>query len=249
MDEYSGHFQMIDPRVIVIDHRYQRPNKPALIGAISTDPRWELFGVPTLFKRGNIFYCGDGQQRILGVLNSAKPPKLIPAVWFEMSHLRDEAAVFVQINEFRIALSAMEKHRGRIVAEDPIATIIERVAKKVGVTISDRVGDSNDIHTITAVSSLYWIYNLIAEEGLTQTLTVCRDAWPDDNGKFSAPIMRVVAVVIAEQGETYERARLTGALSKHAPGKIIRKSQEIQFDIGGSRGVNMRRAVKVLAKV
>jgi hypothetical protein len=240
---------MVDPRVIVVDHRYQRMEKPVLIAAISTDPRWELFGVPVLFKRGNLYYCVDGQQRIAGVLRSATPPKKIPSVWFEKAHLKDEAALFVQINEFRIALSAMEKHKGKIIAENPATLAIERVASLVGVTITDKIGASEEVKTVSAISTLYYIYDQLGEDGLTQTLVVCRDAFGEDTGGFSAPLLRLVANIIEEQGESYTRSTLTEALNKTSPGKLRRKAEEHRFEMGGSLQQNMRRAAKTLAKV
>ena len=136
MEGYSGTFELVDPRVVVVDHRYQRDLKPALVAAIATDPRWELFGVPVLFKRENgMLYCADGQQRITGVKQAKTPPAKIPAVWFPVAGLDDEAAVFVQINEFRKSLTALEKHKGKIVAKDPSTLAIERAADTVGVTV------------------------------------------------------------------------------------------------------------------
>jgi hypothetical protein len=240
---------MVDPRLIVVDHRYQRAEKPVLIAAISTDPRWELFGMPICFKRSHTFYCVDGQQRIAGVLRSGAPPREVPVVWFDQVHLRDEAAFFTEIQEFRIALSAMEKHKGKIVAENPATLAIERVAALVGVTITDKMAASEESRTITAISTVYYVYEQLGEDGLTQTLTVCRDAFEEDTGGFSAPILRAVANLIEEQGENYERAKLTAALKTTTPGKLRRKAEELRFDIGGSLGQNMRRAIKLLAKV
>lgn len=246
MESYSGHFEMVDPRLVVIDHRYQRAEKPALIAAIATDPRWELFGVPVLFKRGTTFYCGDGQQRIAGVKASPDPPKQIPAVWFPMNHLEDEAAVFVQINEFRTQLSALEKHKGKIIAKDPATLAVERVAEKVGLSIGSGKGESK---TISAVTALYTVYNALGEEGLLQTLVVCRDAFPDDAGALSSEMLKVVGAMIEEQGDKYERQKLTTALTKTSVSRIQRKAEELRFDMGGSRQANLRRAIKTLAKI
>jgi hypothetical protein len=252
MEPYNGTFEMINPFLVVIDHRYQRELRPALVAAIAGDLRWELFGVPVLFKRGDgegsTYYCADGQQRIEGAKNSVNPPGLIPVVWFPVSQLADEAAVFVQINEYRIALSALQKHKGKLVAEDPATLSIERAVTTAGLSIAGTNKDQ-EARTVTAVSSLYTIYERLAEEGLLQTLVVCRDAFEDDSGAFSSAIMRGVAQVIEEQDGAYDRQRLTNALHATSVHAILRKSEELRFDMGGSKAMNVRRAIKALARI
>jgi len=252
MEPYNGTFEMVDPFTIVVDHRYQRDLRPALVAAIAADPRWELFGVPVLFRRddgsNSVYYCADGQQRIEGVKHSTEPPRLIPAVWFPVNHLADEAAVFVQINEYRIALSALQKHKGKLVAEDPATLAIERAVETAGLSIGATRRDQ-DARTIMAVSSLYWVYERLAEEGLLQTLIVCRDAFEDDSGAFTSSILRGVAQVIEEQGDSYDRARLTTALRSTSVHALLRKSEELRFNMGGSKALNVRRAIQALARV
>lgn len=249
MEPYNGTFEMVDLRLIVIDHRYQRAPKPALVAAIASDPRWELFGIPVLFKRSNNqYYVADGQQRILGMKSSKTPPREIPAVWFPVDDLADEAAVFVQINEFRKSLTSLEKHKGKIVAEDPATLAIERSVETAGLTVGGNSA-AQDARTINAVAALYWVYDRIAEEGLTQTLIVCRDAFEDDSSAFSSHMLRAVGSIIEEQDGAYERQKLVRALKRTSPHAILRTAKSLEFDLGGSRPVNVRRAIKKLAKV
>ena len=252
MEPYNGTLEMVDPFAIVVDHRYQRDIRPALVAAIAANPRWELFGVPVLFRREegghSVYYCADGQQRIEGIKHTEDPPRLIPAVWFPVNHLADEAAVFVHINEYRIALSALQKHKGKLVAEDPATLAIERAVETAGLTIGGSSNDQ-DARTIMAVSALYAIYERLAEEGLLQTLIVCRDSFEDDSGAFSAAVMRGVSTVIEEQDGSYDRQRLTTALRNTSVHQILRKAEEMRFNMGGSKAVNVRRAIKALARV
>lgn len=249
MDPYNGTFEMVDPNEIIIDHRYQRDIRPALVAAIASDPRWELFGVPVLFRRSNgMLYCADGQQRIEGIKRSQSPPRLIPAVWFPVVGVDEEAAVFVQINEFRIALSALQKHKGKILAKDPATLAIERAVATAGLSIGGS-RTQGEAHSIYAVSALYSIYERLGEEGLLQTLIVCRDAWDGDGSAFSAQMLTSVAQVIEEQDGTYERQRLTRALTRTTPAHLNRKAEEFRFSMGGSKRANVRRAIKALARV
>ena len=205
--------------------------------------------MPSCFKRSNgILYCVDGQQRIAGILKSEKAPKLVPVVWFDVQDVAEEAEIFVMINEWRKSLQPIEKHRGKIVAQDPATLAIENAVTKAGFTIDTSSGQGHaNARTIQAVAGVNTIYNRIGEEGLLQTLTVIKDAWPDDGAALSTHILRGVAELIEEQGENYNRAKLTTALKKTAPHTVLRKADELRFDFGGSKLSNVRRAFAALA--
>lgn len=251
MKEWHGKFETIDPKLIVIDHRYQRPTKADLVEAIAANPVWEAFGVPVVFKReGNnaVYYCADGQQRIAGVLASEQPPRQIPVVVFTVTGLEHEAEIFVRINEYRKALTPIEKHTGKVVAKDPAALAIERAVAAAGFTIAKTPSP----RAVGAMSALYYAYNLLGENGVTQVLVQIRDAWPDDRKALDANMIRVLAEVIDQQAAGgnggYSRGKLTQKLVRTSPGSLLRKAEEIHFDTGVSKRAALRRAFKALAK-
>ena len=249
MNGYKGQFMMVDPTKVLIDHRYQRAQKNSLVSQIAQNPRWDAFGVPTVFKRANgQMYAADGQQRIAGVLASAKPPKEIPVVIFEINDLPEEAEAFVLINEWRKALQPIEKHKAKIQANEPAALAVEKAVTSAGYTIDTGVG-SGPAHarTIQAVAGVNMIYNRIGEEGLHQTLLVINDAWTDDPAALSAHILRGVGQLIEESGENYNKTRLVNALKKTQPYMVERKADELRFKFGGSKRVNVRLAFQDLA--
>lgn len=249
MNGYNGNFEMVNPKEIVIDRRYQRAAKNTLIQRIAQNPNWEAFGVPVCFKRQNgMLYCADGQQRIAGILLSEKPPRLIPVVWFDIQDVSEEAEIFVRINEWRKSLQPIEKHKGKIMAQDPAALAMERAVTQAGFTIDTSSGQGvANARTIQAVAGLGEVYNRIGEEGVLQTLTVIREAWPNNGDATKTHIVRGVAGVIEEQGENYNRAKLVTALKKTTPGDLLRKADELRFDFGGTKLTQMRRALADLA--
>lgn len=243
MNGYPGTYELIDPRKIVVDHRYQRQPKNTLIQQIAQNPSWLAFGVPVCFRRENgMYYVIDGQQRIAGLLKSEKPPKLIPVVWFPIDDVKDEAEIFVRMNETRKALQPIEKHRGKIMAGNEAALAVERAVATAGYSIDAAGAGGVDAKSISAVSRIGQIYNRIGEEGLVQTLVCIRDAWPNDPTGVTTHILNGVAELIEEQGESYNRAVLIRAMKKSTPGDLLRKSKELSFDFGGSKMANVRRA-------
>jgi hypothetical protein len=249
MQEWNGEFELVDPRVIVIDHRYQRQEKPNLIAAIAANPDWGAFGAVSLYRRDKTLVCVDGQQRLRGVLQSKNPPKVVPAVIQPQAPLEREAASFAAINITRKAVDTYEKHHSLICAKNPTALAIERATEKAGYTITSTSQASGQVNSVWAVAALYSVYNLLGEEGLVQVLVQARDSWPSESAGVNAHMLRGVAAVLVDQAEIYNRAKLTAALSRSTPALILRKSEELRFDFGGSKQRNVRRAIKALCHV
>lgn len=245
MNEWTGTFELINPRDVVVDHRYQREEKPALIAKIAAAPDWAAFGALSCYKRGGLYFCFDGQQRLRGILSSPTPPKLVPAIIHAAAPLDVEASAFVKVNVDRKAVDPLEKHRGQLVAKDPVALALERAVEKAGFTI----GYSGDSRSVSAIATLHYAYNLLGEAGLTQVLVQVREAWPDDRAATSTNILRGLADVIAGMNGNYQRQKVTASLSRTSPALILRKAEELRFDLGGSKQINVRRAFKALAKV
>lgn len=246
MDEWNGKFELVDPKLVVVDHRYQRTEKENLIAKIASSPDWAAFGALSCYQREGVLVCVDGQQRLAGVLQSETPPKKVPAVIFDKATLDKEAQTFTKINVNRTQLSALEKHRGLVVAKNPAALAVERAADKAGFTLQPSTGSTRNIQAIGAV---YNAYNLLGEDGLLQVLVQLRDAWPGETSALTVNIIRGVTDVMIDLGSDYNRAKLTNSLAKATPGAIMRKAEELRFDTGGSKQKNVRRAIKALCKV
>lgn len=250
MNGYHGTFEMVDPKKLVVDHRFQRPEKNTLIQQIAQSPSWEAFGVPVCFKRANdMLYVADGQQRVRGILASNNPPLRVPIVWFPMEGVEDEAEVFVKINEWRKQLLPIEKHKAKVVAKDPAALGVSRAVEKAGFSIGYGTTHSESPRTIQAIAALNAIYNNLGEDGVVQTLTVLREAWPDDGAAISTHVMRGVAELVMEKGDDYNRAKMVTALKRTSPSAVLREADKMRFDFGGSKLANVRRAFKSLAKI
>ena len=257
MHEWDGSFELVDPREIIVDHRYQRTEKPSLIASIAANLDWAAYGTLSCYRRSapanspdgkGVLVCVDGQQRLCGALESEDPPKKVPVIVFDKANLKTEAQAFAVININRLAVNSLAKHRSLTVAQQPAALAINRAVEKAGYTIN-MDGRDNGPHDIMAISALYTIHSLIGEEGLVQTLVQARDAWPDDRRGVSAHMLRGIANLIMEKGEEYNRPKLTTALSRSEPNKIERRADAFRFDLGGSKQVNIRRAFKALCKI
>jgi hypothetical protein len=250
MDAWPGEFRLAPPEPLIVDHGFQREEKPALIGRIASAFDWRAFGVLTAFERATgELYLADGQQRRAGALACPTPPIVVPIVVYPVSangrsEAEIEAAVFVAINEYRIALNSFEKHRAKVVARDPATLAIEAAVARAGFTTGRSWG--GDSHTIGAVSTLRWAYNYASEEGLESTLLVIRDAWPDDRQALTARIIRLVALLVVDVGDP---TKVTKGLARTTPVRLMRKAEELRFAMGGSPEKNLRRAARDLVRL
>lgn len=247
MDAWNGTFELVDPRLIVCDHRYQREEKEGHIARITSQFDWREFGVIVCSKRDNgVFYAIDGQQRLNAALKLAVPPKTVPVVWFPFVAVEEEARRFTGMNELRKALQPIEKYKSRLVAKDPVALGMARALETAGYSI----GYNDDSpRTIGAVIAAQRIYTELGEDGLALLLIISRDAWDDDKLGISAPILHGLCDVAMESNGGFERAKLTTALKRTTPARIMRKADELTYKIGGNKRQNVRLAFKELAKV
>lgn len=245
-----GTHEMVDPTLVVIDHKYQREDKPNLQSTIVAGFDPMLFGRPICFKRDStgIYYCVDGQQRI-GAVNQLEPAvRRIPVIVFQLVGVEREAEVFVRINETRKALTGLEKHRGKIVAKDPAAVQIERAVQKAGFS----VGMNNaSPRAIAAIGALGYANERVGEDGIVQLLTVMREAWGDDRKSLDGIIIRTVADIIEGQSTNggYKRSALVKGLGRTTPAQILREAERLHFEHGTTKTVSVRSAFKSLAKV
>lgn len=246
MEPFTGVFEMVDPKEIVIDHNYQRPEKETLVAQIGKEFNWTSFGTVSCYRRNGMLYAVDGQQRLKAALSLSDPPKEVPCIVFPEATVRDEAHTFLDIQINRKAVSAFEKHKAELIAKVPSALAIQRAVDSVGFNISG--GDYNP-NSVYAIRTLHYIYTLLGEEGVVQTLTQIRDAWSGDPTATRTQILRGVADVIAEKGDKYDRAAMTKALKRTTPADILRKARQHKWEMGGSSQVNIRRAFKTLAKL
>lgn len=246
MDAFNGKFEMVNPKEIVIDHRYQRPEKETLVVQIGKEFSWASFGAISCYLRNGLYYAVDGQQRLKAALSLKEPPTKVPCIVFPENTLVSEAHTFLDIQINRKAVTTYEKHKAELVAKVPSALAIQRAVDKVGFHIS---GGDYSPNSVYAIRTLHYIYTLLGEEGVVQTLTQIRDAWSGDPSATRTEILKGVADVIADRGDKYDRASVTKALKRTTPGDIMRKGREHRFNMGGSAQVNIRRAFKTLTKI
>ena len=251
MKEWDLDFELVDPNEIVVDHRYQRAPKPDLIAAIGENLNWGVFGVIVCSRRSSgKLYCLDGQQRLAGAMSAPNPPSAVPCVIKNVGSVKEEAAYFSVINEARRNVFALEKYKAHLVAEDPAYVQINRAVEAAGYTVAGN-SSASDSRSISAIAGLLDVYNMAGEQGVYEVMIAIRQAWPDEAGATVTWIIRALGEVVTEEmsnGEIDHDA-IVKKMERTTPSRILRKAEEMRFEMGGSKRTNVRRAFKALAKL
>ncbi len=215
-----------------IDRRYQRTiesrRSQALILGIKTEFRWELFGAVMAGRHdepdGPRYEIADGQHRIeaartLGIAE-------VPAVVFPAATVEGMAAIFVQANRDRVAVSPYQLYHAKLLAGDSEAKRVDAICRAYGLSIprtttvkaNFKPGETLALGTIEA---------LLRQHGPELTkLTVGAIArpWSQKPGAVGAFIMRAAGRMITGSSKPERAAwQIELVLRRMDPAALHRK--------------------------
>jgi hypothetical protein len=239
--DWTGSFELVDPRLVVVDRTYQRDLKQDRVDRIASNLDWAKFGAISCARRGNggTLYVVDGQQRTAAAKQAGV--ERIPAIIFARTKVEQEAADFVVVNRDRASVNPFQMYRARLRARDPIALGVQKVVNEEGFSV---VGSgSSDERGIAAISELMTLYAGMGEEGLRSVLAIIRNAWLDLAYSTSAGFLHVVALLLTEVGETVSHTKIVAELEKTNPSELRKLARGLRHDAGGTYVHNLRRAL------
>lgn len=253
MKNWDGTFELVDPRDINFDRaKYQREENWPLISRIASEPDWPAFVVVPCAKReyaGGTLFAYDAQQRLLGVLASDDPPKLVPVVWWAVKSRAEEAAIFIRVNVDRRSVSPLQKFKAQLGAESDTYLLINEVVEDCGFSIGMNAG--NGFKSIAAIGAVLAIYNEAGEAGLRIALDSVAEAWGEEQHATSTSMLSLYAQVLGEQASNggLNKEKFVAALRRTTPGQVKRRAKDIQYETDCAAKVATRRAFKALGKI
>ena len=156
-----GELQYIEKSKLVVGAEYQRdgtvPASQDKILRIARDWDWMACGVIVVAKVSGKFRVIDGQHRALGSRKRSDIAKL-PCLVFEPESIAQEARAFLALNTLNKPVSAFDKHRARLVAEDEISAKIDETLRRLGLVLSKRA------KSVGHFGSIAWAYRRAAED-------------------------------------------------------------------------------------
>lgn len=156
-----GKLEYISKRKLVVGAEYQRdattPAAKAKIIAIASEWDWMACGIIVVAKVDGKFRVIDGQHRKYGA-DRRSDIDLLPCVVFEPEEIAEEALAFLRLNTLNKPMSAIDKHRARLVAEDESAAKIDETLNRLGLNLTKRASKAGDFGAIS------WAYKKASED-------------------------------------------------------------------------------------
>lgn len=139
-----GQFRVIDKNELRIPtSSYQRAaashSAERKVRKIASEFSWVAFQVLTVAERDNELYVMDGGHRLRAALRRSDVT-VVPCLVFRSEDEREEAKSYNAVNSERKPMSAVDRHRAQLVAEDQIAQKVQRYVDESGRIVSQSAG-------------------------------------------------------------------------------------------------------------
>jgi hypothetical protein len=221
-------FEVIAVDDLFVDESYQRP---LTTFAARIEKKFDpaLVGTLVVSRRADGRHAVvDGQTRAeairrLGGTIAAGVPCL---VYYGLSRA-DEARLFARLQLERRGIASAHRFRAAVVAGDPEACAIERIANRVGYDIG--AGSNGCISAVAALEKAY----RRSPETLERVLSILRRAWGAavmPNGE----VIRGLAYYLARN--TVDDERMAARLATVTPGELKRRASALREGMGHGGG-------------
>jgi hypothetical protein len=228
--DWPYQFAIIDVGKLFVDESYQRPLTsfakriqrafdPALVGTLIVSAR-----------DGDRYAIVDGQTRAAAVDELAKDgavPGVLPCLVYQDLTPAQEADLFARLQKERRGIASYHRFRAAVVAGDPEAIDIQRIAREAGYEIG--VGKT----VISAVAALEKVYRR-SPDTLARVLRIVRNAWGDTympNGE----VLRGLAATLGRDG-VKDDDRLAERLGAVTPDLLQRRASALREGMGHGGG-------------
>lgn len=231
-------FELASVDLLTIDSRVQRQEgvNAGRVQKMVADWNPAAVGTITVSRRNNgALVLIDGAHRsecarLLGV-------STLPALTYSGLTLAEEAALFVELNDFKQPSYLSRMLAGRI-AGDKTATDVLNIIERHGWT----VGYSSEPGSYAAVAAAERVYrNGVGvlppgeyESLLDRSVNLLTEAWRHDRESAHQMIVMGIGQLLARFGDGIDPASLALRLAKERPYSLVAKAKAIQSGQGGT---------------
>ena len=229
---------------------YQRMQRPKMIERIKLNFRPESITTPLIGRRTSSSgtetdFIVDGQHQIVALLESGITHWTCKV--FESRGAKHEAEVFADVNCGRTNPTAFEKFKAKYVYGDPDTRDIFNILKGFGL----KPGKSKVWPSIGAIKGLEEAH---ATNELPETIAVLVEAWFEEDGAFSKPVLNGVSTWITEAKESDYwdadvRLRLVEKIHNKATDTLKTKIEKAWADDNAFSGDRERIACEVIQSI
>jgi hypothetical protein len=214
----------VKPNDLLVDYSYQRVPSAHRVSEIAKNFNKSAIGVVTLSMRDNgDLYVIDGQHRVEAMKKLNKGNDDINAiVYFELT-VKQEAELFVLMNDNRTKPKRGDLHRASSSAGDYNATQIDEVLQKFNLVVGDKPGYG----VVRAVGTIHKVFDKIGKSNLEKVIKILIDANGNHSSAFQAEYIEAVSVIVTHF-KSADLAKLTGVINRLGnPAMAILKAKGI----------------------
>lgn len=240
LESWPYRFEIVPLEDLVVDQSYQRP-LTSFWKTVSEKFNPALVGTLVVSERGRRKNVVDGQTRLTAMRERGIHGA--PCLIYEGLSRKQEAQLFALLQTQRRAMRSYDRFRAELVAGEPVAVGVSRIAEEVGYKLSAQ----EEPLTLRAVTELEKLYN-IGDEHLRDVLELTRDIWGlEDRDAVSKQILGGLSSFVRTQ-KNLDYDRLRKRLHDVTPKLIINRAAQIREGAGYGTGTAKSVAQAILAE-
>ncbi|MBN2840985.1 MAG: hypothetical protein JXP37_08540 [Coriobacteriia bacterium] len=224
MTPRNGHTARIERLTLdqlTIDHRIQRPLRPAHVSNIAEHLDFNALGILVVSRRndGTIVVL-DGQQRQAALRQKGYDGRFsIQCEVHDGLTLAQEAELFLRYNRDRKAVDSLTIYKNRVQSGDPVAVAIDLIVKECGLRVGGS-GSEGEVRAVSALEAVYKGYKLKQEQpqALRAALVAVTEAWGANARSLQGQIIEGIGKVFVRDGDAIDADNLIKKLAKYPGG-------------------------------
>jgi hypothetical protein len=152
LKDKPGLLETVPKELLRVNEEYQRAHNIDKALKLAGNWSWIACGCLIVAYRDGEYWVIDGGHRTVAAMHRSDID-LLPCIIFETEGIEQEAQGFLDSNTNRKPMTMFDRHRARLVINDPVAVMIQKEADAQGVTL----GKYARRDTVRCLSQLYYV--------------------------------------------------------------------------------------------
>lgn len=211
---------------------YQRIIRPHKVDRIARSYDPDLVGVIEVTKRTDgEYWVRDGHHRVAALRALDRTDDLVLCHVLVHTTMAGEARTARLMNKERTAWSAYDEFRAGMVEGESTMVAVKSLMDELGIKVQSGGSqpDEENGGILMAIGTAVKQYQRPGgPELLARTLTVLRDAWPNEPNRFRQTMVRGLASFLAHHDEYVEEDRLIHTLGRTSPDQLIDEARQLK---------------------